>query len=256
MGNASGAGARARPHPVRALDWQLPRLAIETPDLSRRSFRCMSEPHPTIRPQPGILDIALYQGGEARLAGHAQRAEAQLEREPVRPVAEGGRGLPRGAGEPAPLPEHRPRRAARRDRRGARPRPRRASSAASGSDEIIAFLTQAYAGPGTEVIHTEHGFGMYRISALAAGATPVEVRERERRTDVDAILAACDRADRAGLHRQPQQPDRHDDRRAPRSRASPPACRRRRSWCSTAPMPSSSAASTATPAWSRPATTW
>ena len=32
---------------------------------------------------------------------------------------------------------------------------------------------------------------MYRISALAAGATPVEVRERERRTDVDAILAAC-----------------------------------------------------------------
>ena len=45
----------------------------------------------------------------------------------------------------------------------------------AGSDEIIAFLTQAYAGPGTEVIHTEHGFGMYRISALAAGATPVEV---------------------------------------------------------------------------------
>ena len=61
----------------------------------------------------------------------------------------------------------------------------------AGSDEIIAFLTQAYAGPGTEVIHTEHGFGMYRISALAAGATPVEVRERERRTDVDAILAAA-----------------------------------------------------------------
>jgi histidinol-phosphate aminotransferase len=60
-----------------------------------------------------------------------------------------------------------------------------------GSDEIIAFLTQAYAGPCTEVIHTEHGFGMYRISALAAGAAPVEVREAERRTDVDAILAAC-----------------------------------------------------------------
>ena len=26
----------------------------------------MSEPHPTIRPQPGILSIALYQGGESR----------------------------------------------------------------------------------------------------------------------------------------------------------------------------------------------
>ena len=50
-------------------------------------------------------------------------AEAQLEREPVRPVAEGARGVPRRGGEPAPLSEHRPRRPARRDRRGARPRP-------------------------------------------------------------------------------------------------------------------------------------
>jgi histidinol-phosphate aminotransferase len=32
---------------------------------------------------------------------------------------------------------------------------------------------------------------MYRISALAAGATPVEVKEDNRHTDVDALLAAC-----------------------------------------------------------------
>jgi histidinol-phosphate aminotransferase len=38
---------------------------------------------------------------------------------------------------------------------------------------------------------------MYRISALAAGATPVEVLELERKTDVDAILAAC--SDRTAL---------------------------------------------------------
>ena len=38
---------------------------------------------------------------------------------------------------------------------------------------------------------------MYRISALAAGATPVEVKERERHTDVDAILAAAN--DRTAL---------------------------------------------------------
>ena len=73
-----------------------------------------------------------------------------------------------------------------------------------GSDEIITFLCQAYAGPGDEVIHTEHGFSMYRISALAAGATPVEVPERERVVDVDAILAAVHRAHAAGLHRQPR----------------------------------------------------
>jgi len=61
----------------------------------------------------------------------------------------------------------------------------------AGSDEIIAFLCQAYAGPGDEVLHTEHGFAMYAISARAAGATPVVAAERERTTDVDAILAAC-----------------------------------------------------------------
>jgi histidinol-phosphate aminotransferase len=44
----------------------------------------------------------------------------------------------------------------------------------AGSDEIITFLCQAYAGPGMRVF-TEHGFLMYRISALAVGATPVEV---------------------------------------------------------------------------------
>jgi len=38
------------------------------------------------------------------------------------------------------------------------------------------------------VIYTEHGFSMYRISALAAGARPIEVSERERVVDVDSIL--------------------------------------------------------------------
>ena len=60
-----------------------------------------------------------------------------------------------------------------------------------GSDEIIHFLCQAYAGPGTEVLFTEHGFSMYRISALAAGATPIEAPERERTTDIDALIAAA-----------------------------------------------------------------
>ena len=55
----------------------------------------------------------------------------------------------------------------------------------------LPFSAKSYAGSGDEVIHTEHGFAMYRISTLANGATPVEVRERDRVTDVDAILAAC-----------------------------------------------------------------
>ncbi len=62
-----------------------------------------------------------------------------------------------------------------------------------GSDEILTFLCQAYAGPGDEVVRTEHGFLMYDVLARAVGATPVAVAERERVVDVDAILAACNR---------------------------------------------------------------
>lgn len=60
----------------------------------------------------------------------------------------------------------------------------------AGSDEIISFLCQAYAGEGTEVIYTEHGFLMYKIYALVSGAKPVSVPEKNLKTDVDAILKA------------------------------------------------------------------
>ncbi len=60
-----------------------------------------------------------------------------------------------------------------------------------GSDDVLGMIAQAYAGPGDDVIFTEHGFALYRNWALASGARPVEVRERERFTDVDAILEAC-----------------------------------------------------------------
>jgi histidinol-phosphate aminotransferase len=60
----------------------------------------------------------------------------------------------------------------------------------AGSDELIALLTKAYAGPGDEVLYSRHGFMMYPISARAAGATPVTAPETNLRTDVDALLAA------------------------------------------------------------------
>jgi histidinol-phosphate aminotransferase len=59
----------------------------------------------------------------------------------------------------------------------------------NGSDELIGLLVQAYAGPGDEVVFTEHGFLMYRLAALAHGATPVAAPESELRADVDALIA-------------------------------------------------------------------
>ena len=59
----------------------------------------------------------------------------------------------------------------------------------SGSDELIALLQRAYAGPGTEVLYSRHGFLMYPIGTMAVGATPVAVPERELTADVDGFLS-------------------------------------------------------------------
>ncbi|WP_230534306.1 pyridoxal phosphate-dependent aminotransferase [Microvirga roseola] len=60
----------------------------------------------------------------------------------------------------------------------------------SGSDELLSLITNAYVGPGDEGVFTEHGFLVYRIAILAAGGTPVVVKEKDYRADVDAILAS------------------------------------------------------------------
>jgi histidinol-phosphate aminotransferase len=59
----------------------------------------------------------------------------------------------------------------------------------NGSDEIISHLIHSYAGPGDEVVYTEHGFLMYPLGAMASGATPVKAAEDEFTASVDAILA-------------------------------------------------------------------
>ncbi len=60
----------------------------------------------------------------------------------------------------------------------------------NGSDDLLTLICETYLAPGDEGIVTEHGFLVYRIQILAAGATPVTVPERELTCDVDAILAA------------------------------------------------------------------
>ena len=155
----------------------------------------MSE-HPTIRPQPGILEIALYVGGESKLAGHADVLKLSSNENPFG-CSPGALAAYRAAGDSLnryPSSDHAGLRAAIAGVHGL---DAGRILCGNGSDEIIAFLAQAYAGPGREVIHTEHGFAMYGIVARAAGATPVEVRERARRTDIDTILAAC--TDRTAL---------------------------------------------------------
>ncbi|UOA30963.1 Histidinol-phosphate aminotransferase [Sulfitobacter sp. DSM 110093] len=158
-----------------------------------------------IAPQPGIMEIDLYQGGAAHVAGLDNVVKLSSNENPLGPSPAAVEAYRRAAYDlhRYPSSDHSALRAAIAEVLGLD-----ASRiiCGAGSDEIIAFLCQAYAGPGTEVVHTEHGFAMYRISALAAGATPVEVPECERVTDVDAILAACSDATRLVFIANPNNP--------------------------------------------------
>jgi histidinol-phosphate aminotransferase len=144
----------------------------------------------SIRPQPGIMDISLYVGGTSQVAGQTNVVKLSSNENPFGPSDAAKEAFQRSVHQlhRYPSTDHASLRRAIAEVHGL---DAGRVICGVGSDEIIHFLCQAYAGPGDEVVHTEHGFLMYKISARAAGATPVEVAERDRTTDVDALLAAC-----------------------------------------------------------------
>jgi len=145
-----------------------------------------------IRPKPGIMDIALYVGGTSQIAGMANVVKLSSNENPFGPSDKAREAFQRSVHQlhRYPSTDHAALRAAIGDVHGL---DRDRVICGVGSDEILTLLSQAYAGPKDEVVFTEHGFLLYRVNALAVGATPVEVPERERTTDVDAILKACNR---------------------------------------------------------------
>ena len=143
-----------------------------------------------IEPKLGILDIALYEAGSAPKPEEQNVIKLSSNENPYGPSRKSIDAITRHAAEVHlyPSTDHSELRRSIAARFGLNDKN---IICGVGSDEIISFLCQAFSGPGDEVIHTEHGFAMYKISTLAAGATPVEVRENNRYTDVDAILDAC-----------------------------------------------------------------
>ncbi|WP_284379548.1 histidinol-phosphate transaminase [Amylibacter marinus] len=141
-----------------------------------------------ITPQPGILDIELYVGGKAPAQGVANSVKLSSNENPHGPSKAAREAYRAQADFLAVYPssDHGALRAAIADVHDI---PAENIICGNGSDEIISFLCNAYAGIGDEVLFTEHGFAMYRICAQIAGATPVEVPENNRVTDVDALIA-------------------------------------------------------------------
>ncbi|MQQ09471.1 histidinol-phosphate transaminase [Epibacterium sp. SM1979] len=140
-----------------------------------------------ITPQPGIMDIALYQAGKSHVAGQARVLKLSANENPFGPSPKAIAAAQAAAPDlhRYPSTDHASLRAAIAEVHGLDPD---RLICGVGSDEVLQFLTQSYTGPGDEVIYTEHGFSMYPILARQAGATPVCVPETERQVDVDQIL--------------------------------------------------------------------
>ncbi len=146
--------------------------------------------HETIIPQPGILNIAPYVAGKSAASGGNRTTKLSSNENPHGPSPLAKAAYIEAAGhlELYPPSDHSALRAAIADVHGVEAAQ---VICGAGSDEIIAFLCNTYAGPGDEVLYSQYGFAMYPISAMAAGATPVQAPESGRHTDVDALLAAC-----------------------------------------------------------------
>jgi histidinol-phosphate aminotransferase len=156
-------------------------------------------------PRPGILDIAPYVGGEAKIPGverpiRLASNESALGPSPAavaayRSLAREIHRYPDGNGEIL--------RIALGQRHALDPG---RIVCGAGSDELIALLLRCYAGPGDEVLHSRHGFLIYPIGALAVGATPVAAPERALTTDVDALLERVTPRTRAVFIANPNNP--------------------------------------------------
>ncbi|MGH6944869.1 MAG: histidinol-phosphate transaminase [Geminicoccaceae bacterium] len=141
----------------------------------------------SLRPRPGILEIEPYVGGKAEVAGAARIIKLSANESALGPSPKAIAALQAMADAMHRYPDGEA--CALRLAIGARfGLDASRIVCGAGSDELIQLLMRAYAGPGDEVLYTAHGFLMYKLAALGAGATPVAAPERELRADVDAIL--------------------------------------------------------------------
>ena len=139
-------------------------------------------------PGPGILDIAPYIGGDSTAPGALRPIRLAANESALGPSPKAVAAYRALAGEIHRYPDGSA--AALREALGRHHGldPERIVCG-SGSDELIGLLLRAYAGPGSEVLYSRHGFLMYPIGAKSVGATPVAVPEQALTADVDGFLA-------------------------------------------------------------------
>jgi histidinol-phosphate aminotransferase len=60
----------------------------------------------------------------------------------------------------------------------------------NGSNDVLELVARSFAGPGTDVVFSEHAFAVYLLATQAVGAAPVVVPAKDWGNDLDRMLAA------------------------------------------------------------------
>lgn len=76
----------------------------------------------------------------------------------------------------------------------------------NGSNDVLEFVARVFAGPGDEVLFSEHCFTVYPSVAMAAGATPVQSPARDYGHDLEAMAALVTPATRVAFIANPNNP--------------------------------------------------
>ncbi len=158
-----------------------------------------------LKPRPGVLAVDPYVPGRSKLAGAGPVIKLSSNETPLGPSPRAVEAFREAASHLDRYPD------------GSYASLREALGAAyglnpshivcgNGSDELFHVLAQAYLGPGDEAIYTEHGFLVYRIAILAAGAEPVIAPERNLTANVDEILERVTPRTRAVFIANPNNP--------------------------------------------------
>lgn len=140
-------------------------------------------------PKPGIMDIAPYVGGKSKAAPGVRVVKLSSNETPLGPSPKAKEAYLKAAETLHRYPDGNATKL-REAIAEATGLPADRIVCGAGSDELIGLLVHAYAGAGDEVLISEHGFLMYKIYAQSNGATTISAKEKNLRTDVDAILDA------------------------------------------------------------------
>lgn len=149
----------------------------------------MTDTNTMPQPKSGVMDIAMYMPGKSKVPAGVKLHKLSSNESPMGPSPDAVAAIADATSKMEDYPD------------GSSTALRQAIAevhglnsdniiCGNGSDEILSLLANTYLSNGDEAIFTEHGFLVYRIATLAAGATPVVVKEDDCKANVDAILEA------------------------------------------------------------------